>query len=60
MQVTYLVKYSSPASCHFTLLDQNILLSTLFSNTNNLCCHLVWQTKYHTHINQEVKLEFIF
>jgi hypothetical protein len=32
-----LIMQSSPASCHFLPSGPNILLSTLFSNTLNLC-----------------------
>jgi hypothetical protein len=42
-----------------SLLGQNILLSTLFSNTLSLCSSLsVWETKFHTHTKQQVKLYF--
>jgi hypothetical protein len=42
---------SSPASHHFLLLTSNIILSTTFSDTLNLCYSLVWQIKFHTHKN---------
>jgi hypothetical protein len=46
------IMQSSPVFCHSPLLRSkcpNILLSTLFSNTLNLCSSLVWETKFHTH-----------
>jgi hypothetical protein len=36
----------------------NILHSTLFSNNLSLCSSLVWETKFHTHTKQQVKLWF--
>jgi len=40
-----------------SLLDTNILLSTLFSNTLNLrSAFRIWQTNFHTHTKQQVKL----
>jgi hypothetical protein len=40
-----------------SLLGQNILLSTLFSNTLNLCSSLnVRETRFHTHTKPQVKL----
>jgi hypothetical protein len=41
-----------------SLLGPNILLSTLFSNTLSLCSSSVWETKFHTHTKQQVKLQF--
>jgi hypothetical protein len=53
--------WSSPL-CNFlqspvssSLFSPNIPLSTLFSNTLNILL-LMWQTKFHTHIIQQVKL----
>jgi hypothetical protein len=37
-----------------SLLDRNILLSTLSSKTLNL----MWATKLHTHTKQKAKLQF--
>jgi len=44
----------SPVSTTSSLLGPNIL-STLFSNTLNLCSSLVWETKFHIH-TKEIKL----
>jgi hypothetical protein len=43
-----------PASRYLLLLNQNIHLSTLFSNIHHL--PLEWETKFHTHIKEDVKL----
>jgi hypothetical protein len=52
----------SPSFCSFlqhpatsSPLCPNILLSTLFSNTCILC-PLMWETMFHTHTKQWVKL----
>jgi hypothetical protein len=42
----------------FSLLGPNILLKTLLSNTLNLCSPFMWQTLFHIHTKQQVKLQF--
>jgi len=48
-----LLHYSATSS----RLHSDILLSTLFLNTLNLCLSVVWETKFHTRIRQQVSLE---
>jgi hypothetical protein len=38
------------------LLVPNILLSTLFSNTLSFVPPSMWETMFHTHTKQQVKL----
>jgi hypothetical protein len=41
-----------------SLLDVNLLFSTLFSTPSIQVFPLVWETKFHTHTRQQVKLWF--
>jgi len=52
----FLIMQSSPASRHFRPLGPNILLSTLFSNTLNLCSSLTVKDQVYTRTKQGVKL----
>ena len=55
-------KASHYAICYclltFPHLGPHIILSPLLSNNLSLYSSLMWQTKFHTHVKQEAKLQF--
>jgi len=51
----FIMQSSSAPFSTFSVLGQNIPLSTLFSNTLNVCLPILLETKFHTHTKEQVQ-----